>query len=228
MLRVYVRPHDAFARYLLRRGAYPTTIRVRSPLGPLDLILYSHHDVLTVNEIFCRRDYPAGAQDRVIVDFGSNIGISAAWFLTRGPDGFAYLFEPLPTNVARLRTNLAAFDGRFALAEVAVGLENAAVDFGFEASGRYGGVGVQTGRSMRVACRDSNEVLDGILDTHDRIDVLKIDIEGMEREVLERIPARIRERIEKIYVECRFATNPLWATHRYRQYGSVAQFRRRT
>ena len=227
MLRVYSRPGDAFARYVLRRGTYPTTVRLKTPLGAIDLALYSHHDLLTVNEIFCRQDYPAGAGDRVVVDFGSNIGISAAWFLTRGRQTFAYLFEPLPANLPRLRRNLAPFEGRFALADVAVGLRNGRVDFGFEESGRYGGVGVRTGRSIGVDCRDSNEVLAGVLETHRRIDVLKIDIETMEREVLERIPADLRARIEKIYVECRFSVNPLAATHAFRQYGSIAQFRRR-
>jgi hypothetical protein len=108
---------------------------------------------------------------------------------------------------------------------MAVGLTSGAVDFGFEDSGRYGGVGVQTGRSIGVACRDANNVLGEILQEHGRIDVLKIDIETMERELVERLPPDARERIEKIYVESRFGTNPLSATHAHRQYGSIAQFR---
>jgi FkbM family methyltransferase len=227
MLRVYSRPFDAMVRYLFRRGTYPTTVHLKTPLGPVGLTLYSHHDLLTVNEIFCRHDYPADANDRVVVDFGSNIGISAAWFLTRGPETFTYLFEPLPVNVTRLRRNLSPFDGRFAVAEIAVGVENASVEFGVEPSGRYGGVGVPTGRSVSVACRDANEVLRQIFATHGRIDVLKIDIETMERELVERLPTDVRRRIEKIYVEYWFLANPLATTHSYRQYGSVAQFRRR-
>lgn len=227
MLRTYARPGDAFARYLLRRGAYPAAVRLRTPLGPIDLTLHSHHDVLTVNEIFCRRDYPASAAERVVVDFGSNIGVSAAWFLTRTPEAFAYLFEPLPRNAERLRRNLAPFEGRYRLAEVAVGVTSGAVDFGVEDSGRYGGIGVPTGRSIRVLCRDANDVLGEILREHPRIDVLKIDIETMERELVERLPAETRRRIEKIYVESWFDANPLAATHAYRQYGSIAQFRRR-
>ncbi len=227
MLRVYSRPFDAMARYLLRRGTYPTTVHLKTPLGPVGLTLYSHHDLLTANESFCRLDYPADAHDRVVVDFGSNIGISAAWFLTRGPETFTHLFEPLPVNVTRLRRNLSPFDGRFAVAEIAVGVENATVDFGVEPSGRYGGIGVRSGRSVPVACRDANEVLREILATHRRIDVLKIDIESMERELVQRMPTDVRERIEKIYVEYWFLANPLSATHSYRQYGSIAQFRRR-
>ena len=35
MLRVYRRPGDAYRRYLLGRGAYPTSVEVSTPLGEL-------------------------------------------------------------------------------------------------------------------------------------------------------------------------------------------------
>ena len=83
MLRVYDRPVDAFRRYLFGSGKYPSTIAVNTAWGPLDINAYSVHDVLTINEVFCRRDYQATASDEVVVDFGSNIGISAAYFLSQ-------------------------------------------------------------------------------------------------------------------------------------------------
>ena len=39
MFRVYERPADLFGRYLLHRGTYPATVRVRTPIGPLDLLI---------------------------------------------------------------------------------------------------------------------------------------------------------------------------------------------
>jgi hypothetical protein len=75
-----------------------------------------------------------------------------------------------------------------------------------------------------VNCLDSNEVLGRILERHGKIDVLKIDIESLEHEVTERIPVDFVRKISKIFVENRFASNPFADTHRYRQYGSVAQF----
>ncbi len=39
----------------------------------------------------------------VVVDFGSNIGISALYFLTRNQDIKVYLFEPVPQNILRLK-----------------------------------------------------------------------------------------------------------------------------
>jgi FkbM family methyltransferase len=224
MLRVYQHPVDAFGRYLLGRGQYPARIAINTPARPLTLTVYSHHDMLTVNEIFCRRDYRVKAPHDVIVDFGSNIGISAAYFLTSSPNAFVYLYEPLRRNTDRLRDNLRQFEGRYALQEVAVAQADGEVQFGWEDTGRYGGVGRQTGKYVSVPCRDSNKVLDEIIARHGGIDILKIDIETLERQVTERIPLAIARSIGRIFVEHTFRSNPLDRTHTCRQYGSVAQF----
>jgi FkbM family methyltransferase len=224
MLSTYRNPSDAFARYILGLGSYPAQIALNTPAGSLTLTAYSYDDILTVNEIFCRLDYPGNNDDRVIVDFGSNIGLSAAFFLSRNPDCFAYLYEPLPANVGRLRQNLHCFHGRYTLEEVAVGHTDGLVEFGWEPTGRYGGVGVRTGRYLSVACRDSNQILAEAIARHGMVDVLKIDIEGLEKDVTQRIPVHVARKIRRIYVEHDFGSNPLEQTHSYRQYGAVAQF----
>src|SRR5688572_9903353 len=115
MFRVYRSPVPALVRYTFGTGRYPVQIPVRTPLGWLSPTLYSHHDLLTLNEIFCRLDYAVGPTPRVVVDVGSNIGLSALYFLTRDPSVRCYLFEPVPQNVERLRGNLAGFEERFTL-----------------------------------------------------------------------------------------------------------------
>ena len=224
MLRVYDHPIDALGRYLLGRGKYPSTIVVKTSSGRVHINAYSAHDVLTINEIFCRKDYKATAGDQIVVDFGSNIGISAAYFLSQSPRSRLYLFEPLQFNIERLRNNLQPFAGRFELQEVAVGLGDGEVQFGWENSGRYGGVGMKTGNYVTVKCIDSNRALENVLAAHGHIDILKIDIENLEREVTERIPHDIAEKIDKIYVEYKFSSNPLERTHSLTHYGPIARF----
>jgi len=228
MLRLYDHPARMYVRYFLGTGKYPNTVRVRTPLGWLDLQLYTPHDLLTVNEIFCRDDYPADANDTVIVDFGSNIGISAAYFLSRTPQAYAYLFEPLPANIAKLKDNLRTFEGRYSLAEVAVGPEDGEVQFGWEETGRYGGVNADLGNSLTVMCRSSRTVLEEVIAKHGRIDVLKIDIETLEEAVVNDIPLELASKIKKIYVEFDFPTNPLAQTHTHSQYGIIAHFNRKS
>lgn len=228
MLRRYKRPVQMFVRYLTGTGHYPCTVQVRTPLSWLELHLYTPHDLLTVNEIFCRDDYFADADDKIIVDFGSNIGISAAYFLTRNPEAVAYLFEPLPSNITKLRTNLSPFEGRYVLEEVAVGPEDGEVQFGWEETGRYGGVNATFGNSLTVMCRNSKQVLQDVVAKHGRIDILKVDIETLEEAVVNDIPVELARSINKIYVEFVFGTNPLAETHTLSQYGDIAQFTRRT
>ena len=225
MFRIYRNPFDGFRRYLLGMGDYPSEIGLRSPIGPIKLRAYSHHDILTINEIFCREDYFASGTEDVFVDFGSNIGISAAYFLTRSSRGFAYLFEPVPTNVMRLRNQLAVLD-RFSIDEVAIATQDGMARFGVEATGRYGGIGINTNEFIDVKCIDSNDALRTVIAKHGKIDILKIDIEGLEGEVVTRIPQCLLQNIHTIYAEWAWPANPIPNTHAYRQYGTVAQFRR--
>ena len=227
MIRTYERPGATFLRYLFGGGRYPRRITLATPNGPVTVTLYSEHDLLTVNEIFCRRDYESPKGAELVVDFGSNIGISALYFLTRNARAHAYLFEPVPMNIARLRMNLAGFEGRYTLFPFAVGMFEGTVPFGCEPTGRYGGIGLTRETQTAVPCRCANTVIDEILARHRRIHVLKVDIESLEQEIILGLGERARH-IETLFVERRFDSNPLEATHLYRQYGSVAQFRPRT
>jgi len=155
MFRTYMNVADAFNRYLLGNGKYPEKVFVKTPCGVYGIKLYSYHDMLTVNEIFCRIDYPCPSNSRVIVDVGSNIGISALYFLTRNKESFCYLFEPDPRNISRIHDQLADFNGRYSLSECAVSDLDGKVVFGVEDSGRYGGIGVNTGSNIIVACLNS-------------------------------------------------------------------------
>ena len=218
-------PFDFLKRYVSNGGSYPADITVRTPQGPITLTTYSPDDVQTINEIFLRGDYNVPQAGEVVVDFGSNIGISAAWFLSRRPDAVIYCYEPVPRNIERLKKNLAQFAGRVTLKETAVGTENGMVQFGWEPTGRYGGVGRDTGAWIEVPCADSNEILAGIIAKHGRINTLKIDIETLESAVTSRIPPDLSSKIDNIVVEYPFKTNPLAATHTMEQRHFVTMFR---
>lgn len=103
-------------------------------------------------------------------------------------------------------------------------LQDGTASFGYEPTGRYGGIGKCSGSIMTVECRNAIDVLRGILAEHGEIDALKIDIETLERDMLLSIPESLLRRIKKIYIEHQFGNNPLQNVHFFRQYGSVAQF----
>lgn len=201
MLRVSRSPVDLFLRQHFGTGSYPVTTRVRTPIGAVALTLHSRSDVVTLNEIFFRRDYPADESIRVAVDFGANIGIASAYFLSRNATARVDAFEPVPVNVERARRNLRAFGSRVTLHESAVGDRTGRVRFGVESTGRYGGIGVGTGREIEVECRDAAAALGAVLEREKSIDILKIDVEGMERPILDRLAALPPGRIGCIYAE---------------------------
>jgi FkbM family methyltransferase len=210
-------------RYLTARGAYPYQCEVRTPSGPVRPTLYTHHDLLTVNEIFCRQDYFADQTTRVVVDIGSNIGISALYFLTRSPAVRCYLYEPDPRNVQRLNENLRGFETRFVLREVAVSDVGGRARFGVEPTGRYGGLTAETGDYIDVECVGINDVLETILAREGAIDILKVDSEGVEISTVRAIKPEHASQIRHIYLEARpgVALHP--ETHRQEQYGEVCR-----
>lgn len=209
MARRYERPRDAAGRYLVGRGRYPARIGVRTPLGTVRPTLWSHHDMFTVNEVFCRLDYAACPEDRRVVDVGSNIGISALYFLTRGREVRCRLFEPDARNVERLRRNLEGHEQRFSLEETAVADFDGEADFGTEASGRYGGLGAGGEQTVRVPCRHIASVLEEAMADWDEVDLLKLDVEGMEGRLLAAIPPELLSRVRKVYVEGRRRELPI-------------------
>jgi FkbM family methyltransferase len=201
MWRLYPSFRENLRRYFLAGGEYPYDCQVRTPAGVVAPTLYSTHDMWTMNEVFCRQDYAADPPARVVVDIGSNIGISALFFLTRGSLCRCWLFEPVPRNVERLRRNLSGYEDRFELRQVAVAEASGRVEFGVEDSGRYGGIGVETGRSMEVACVGINEVLEEVLGSVPAVDILKIDTEGTELEILRAIRPELLRQVRTAYLE---------------------------
>ena len=188
-------PLREMADYLLATQAYPRTITLR---GGREIELRARDDLKTVSEIFCRRDYRCEGAGN-FVDFGANIGVASLFYLERNP-GKAYAFEPNPPNVERLRANLAPFGDRCAIFPVAVNVESGPVSFEVEPTGRYGGIG-ESGNTITVEGLDVNECLDRVLEHEATIDFLKVDIEKLERQILEAITPDRLARIRTIVVE---------------------------
>jgi FkbM family methyltransferase len=195
-------PHflDSARRYFTARGSYPHRCEIRTPQGIVAPTLFSQHDMITVNEAFCREDYAAGPDARVVVDVGSNIGISALYFLTRSPDARVWLHEPVPENAERLRRNLAGFKA-WRLDQVAVADRAGEESFSVEASGRYGALDDRHAESIRVSVRHIDDVLQDVLASEEWIDVLKIDTEGTEASILRAASPELLARVGVIYVE---------------------------
>ncbi|MBT4435536.1 FkbM family methyltransferase [bacterium] len=203
-------PLKVLIRYVFELGNYPRQFFVRTPLGLQGVTIFSHHDLITLIECFGKLDYRASEDISVVVDFGSNIGLSALYFLTRNKNVKVYLFEPVPKNVERLRRNLKGFENRYELKECAVGVEEGCLDFACDETGRYGGL-INGGRShfsqwdpektIQVKVISANQSLKEVLSRHDAIDILKIDVEGYENKILSDLKSEVLFHVAQIYAE---------------------------
>jgi FkbM family methyltransferase len=210
IIRLFESPLEILIRYVFETGGYPAKFAVRTPLGLQKVSIFSHDDLITFVECFGKLDYVAPKDVSLVVDFGSNIGVSALYFLTRNPNVKVYLFEPVSRNVERLKENLKGFETRYEIKECAIGVKEGRADFASEETGRYGGL-IEDGpfhlsqcppeRRIKVEVQSANKVLMDILSRQDSIDILKIDVEGFEAEILVHLEMEVLGRIGRIYAE---------------------------
>lgn len=189
-------------RYIRRDGHFPRDCHVKTPVGPVTIKLYMADDLSTVNEIFARRDYGSGEGLQVAVDVGANIGVASVYFLTRNGTSRVYCIEPDPKNIRRLGDALAPYQGRWSLEEVAADTQDGAATFFIEPTGRYGGFTQDwKSDSITVPTRSFTSLVDEVLAKEDRIDVLKIDVEGLEEKLVGVLRPDQLDRISTIFYE---------------------------
>ena len=146
-------------------------------------------DVPTLDQIQVRREYEfeVDRAPEVIIDAGANVGLASIYFASRYPGARILAIEPEAGNLELLERNVAAYPN-VTVVRAALWHENAPLDlvdpglgqWAFMTQGRgeaehYGPhVHEVQGITLDTLCRDH-----GL----ERIDILKMDIEGAEREV---------------------------------------------
>lgn len=134
-------------------------------------------------EIFLKKDYAVtlDRSDPVIIDCGSNIGASISFFKKSYPKARVIGFEPHPKLFPVLRANLDRNGMRdVELHNCALGKENGTVAFFVSENPGYlrSSVRADRGGEVRIECR--LERLSDHLRSLDRIDLVKVDVEGAE------------------------------------------------
>jgi FkbM family methyltransferase len=171
----------------LRRHPVTCTVRRPFPPNPLSIRIPST-DVLLYRQIFERHEYdvPVARPPRVIVDAGANVGLASVFFAHRFPDARIIAIEPEAGNFALLAKNVADYPNVVPV-KAALWSDNAVIDLFDPGAGPWGYV-VGTADDVPGAWRQHADgvTLDEIMRMYrlDRIDLLKLDIEGSEREVL--------------------------------------------
>ncbi len=165
-----------------------TWLRSAAALHPLQCRRGSS-DLDVFGQIFVGREYRClddVTDAGLIVDCGANVGYSAAYFLSRFPRAEIIAVEPDPANFAALSANLAPYGSR--QKALCTGVWSHTTDLVIsEVPFRDGREWSQTVRPARAGESGAMKAVDigSILASsgHDRIAILKVDIEGAESEV---------------------------------------------
>jgi FkbM family methyltransferase len=169
--------------HLLRR-TNETSVRVAGIAHPIYFRLRTS-DVPLLTQVIRQSQYDCELPKppRVIVDAGANIGLASIFFANRYPGALIISVEPAASNLKLLRKNLAPYPNSIIVAGALWG-ENTSVAIVDPGGGEWG-FRIEEGPSERgnIAGLTLDKLMDqcGI----DYIDLLKVDIEGAEKEVFE-------------------------------------------
>ncbi|MCX6205140.1 MAG: FkbM family methyltransferase [Bacteroidetes bacterium] len=169
---------------------------------PIGLVNYIRpYELLhTYRELFGKEMYlfEAANDTPIILDCGSNIGLSVLYFKTIYPKAKVWAFEPDPTNFELLNSNIQSNNLQDVIAKPsAVWITDGKISFS--------GNGSEASRiDESNSSTSNNDVncfrLKTLLQSFDRIDFLKMDIEGGEYKVITDC-ADILHRVEHLFLE---------------------------
>lgn len=193
--------------WFLLRDAQKTSLGFSARLSKFDRqISFRFEDLadyLTLRGIFLEDEYLIGAPHApdVILDLGSNTGLSLLYFRLRYPEARIYGFEPDPTNFRRLQRNIQPLE-RVEVHNVAIAGFNGSTTF-YADPHRGQSSSIMRRRPRQQAVEVEAVTLDALLDRLDlqRVDLLKFDIEGAEMEVFRHVsdPERVQCYIGEVH-----------------------------
>ena len=173
-------------------------------------------DVPTFKQVFIEREYDflVETPPKVIVDAGANIGLASIYFANKYPQARIIAIEPEQSNFQLLKSNAAPY-GTIIPLQAALWNHNGEINLIDPGLGHWAFMTEDENASEKLPGKVRHKVMaitvDKILDDYavDRIDILKIDIEGAEKEVfcdtsawIEKVDALIIELHERMKPGC--------------------------
>jgi FkbM family methyltransferase len=170
------------------------------PLGRTVSIRSGGSDLACLDQVFRQHEYasPYSIEPRIIIDAGANIGAASLYFAQRYPQARIIAVEPDPSNYDLLVKNCAAYSN-VTTVQAALWFENTTVNF-LEPDAEKWAMAVG---SSNDDCGTVKAVtVPELIKTYglDRVDLLKIDIEGAELELFSNDPSWL-DRVEYMAVE---------------------------
>ena len=186
------------------RSHYPVQLRV------------STSDIYTYNQIYVAREYDSPdlpAKANTIVDLGANIGLATIFFALRYPNARLLSVEPDPENFAQLSINVAPLGARVQTLMAAAWSRDGTLSLVREdiEGNSLDAWGVQVAEQSEPSANNVPSYSMPALMARakiDYVDILKVDIEGAEKEIFSNATDDWLTRIGMIIVETHDRFNP--------------------
>ena len=197
-LIIYKNPIKALFNEFFSCGMYPKIIQIKN----FKIKIYSVDDFSTLNLVFCRQDYINLNNKRIVVDIGSNIGITTLYWLHNDPYCKIYCYEPSTINFKRLSFNLKKFKKNVILIKKAVDNKNYFSKLYLAKTGTNSSFFFRNKKKFEIVqVVDINSILSHLLKKYKHIDILKIDTEGTELNIIKSIKYNYIKKIKVINIE---------------------------
>ena len=172
------------------------------------LVMMKDYNKALYHEIFVTEEYVMIKQSlawaKSVFDIGGHVWYFSLWALKQNPELVIHFFEPFPQLLEQAKANLEDFSDQIVFNSF--GLAKQAWDYQFFFNPEKTMQSSQTssflnskGQLQTVHCENLNHYLDN--HAIDQIDLLKLDIEGMEYEVLSDLSPENRKKIKNLIAE---------------------------
>lgn len=174
---------------------YPFTLRIPSS------------DVPTTKQVFINYEYDflVEIEPKVVIDAGANIGLAAIYFANKYQNAKIIAIEPEQSNFELLKQNVEPYPNIIPV-HAALWDKNEEINLVDPGLGNWGFMTENDNPSEKLSGNTCHKVMamtiDKIINDYnlDKIDILKIDIEGAEKEVFSNASSWI-EKVDAIIVE---------------------------
>ena len=167
-----------------------TKLKIRNSNISQDIVLrYPSSDILVYQQVFTHKEYEftTTRPPKVIVDAGANVGYASIYFANLYPDAKVFAIEPENNNFEILCENIKNYKNIIPI-QGALWNENSEISICDEGLGEWGFMTFSSDNPQRIVKNMvQGYTVDFLIQKYnlEKIDILKIDIEGAEKEVFE-------------------------------------------
>jgi FkbM family methyltransferase len=186
--------------------ARPTAVRLRDASRDKVMVRPTQSDLFAAAQVFGWEDYQlsnsvierlnnlakswrAAGDVPVIIDGGSNVGYASVYFANRFPEALVLAIEPDPDNFAMLQQNISQHENIRPM-HGALWHDESGVELKREASGGWSTSTIPSRNNGGIPSWRIEALLRQV--PRSRVLILKLDIEGAERQVCDASPQTIR------------------------------------